>query len=163
MTRRFNFLFVLTLVFAMCATTLMAQPLVSEQSSDDEISSLTKDPKPYSPKPKDMWELGVHGGYLAVGADTPLRVPFAGFGGGVSLRKSLGYTFSLRADFSRLSRFSCFHVTFSIKHKTKTGCLNKVTFWWNVTATLKNVFKPRIKRNFEQKRFYKKEYPTGHF
>ena len=100
MTRRFNFLFVLTLAFAMCATTIMAQPLVSEQSSnDDEISSLTKDPKAYSPKPKDMWELGVHGGYLGVGGDTPFRIPFAGVGGGLSLRKSLGYTFSLRADF----------------------------------------------------------------
>lgn len=99
MTRRFNFLFVLTLAFAMCATTLMAQPFVSDQSSDDEISSLTKDPKAYSPKPKDMWELGVHAGYLGVGADTPFKIPFAGIGGGVSLRKSLGYTFSLRADF----------------------------------------------------------------
>lgn len=99
MTRRFNFMFVLTLAFAMCATTMMAQPFVSEQSSDDEISSLTKDPKAYSPKPKDMWELGVHAGYLGVGADTPFKIPFAGVGGGLSLRKSLGYTFSLRADF----------------------------------------------------------------
>ncbi|MFK7949897.1 MAG: OmpA family protein [Saprospiraceae bacterium] len=99
MTRRFNFMFVLTLAFAMCATTLMAQPLVSDQSSDDGISSLTKDPKAYSPKPKDMWELGVHAGYLGVAGDTPFRIPFAGVGGGASIRKSLGYTFSLRADF----------------------------------------------------------------
>ena len=35
---------VLTLAFAMFTTTLMAQPLMSKQSSkDDEISSLTKD------------------------------------------------------------------------------------------------------------------------
>lgn len=97
MTRRFNFLFVLTLAFAMCATTLMAQPLVSDQSSnDDEISSLTKDPKAYTPKPKDMWELGIHGGLFAVGGDV---LPRAGFGGGASIRKSLGYSFSLRGDF----------------------------------------------------------------
>lgn len=100
MTRRFNFMIVLTLAFAMFTTTLMAQPLMSEQSSsDDEISSLTKDPKTYPPRPKDMWELGVHAGYLGVGGDTPFRIPFAGVGGGLSLRKSLGYTFSLRADF----------------------------------------------------------------
>lgn len=99
MTRRFNFLFVLTLAFAMCATTMMAQPLMSEQNSDDEISSLTKDPKGYSAKQKDMWEVGVHGGYLGIAGDTPFKTPFAGVGGGVSVRKSLGYTFSLRADF----------------------------------------------------------------
>ena len=101
MTRRFNLLFVPTLVFAMCATTLMAQPLMSEQTSDDVISSLTKDPSTYSPKPKDMWQVGVHGGYLGSLGDTPLRTPVAGFGGGVSVRKSLGYTFSLRGEFVR--------------------------------------------------------------
>lgn len=99
MTRRFNLLFVLTLVFAMCAATLMAQPLMSEQTSDDVISSLTKDPSTYSPKPKDMWQVGVHGGYLGSLGDNPLRTPVAGFGGGVSVRKSLGYTFSLRGEF----------------------------------------------------------------
>ena len=99
MTRRFNLLFVPTLVFAMCATTLMAQPLMSEQTSDDVISSLTKDPSTYSPKPKDMWQVGVHGGYLGSLGDTPFRTPVAGFGGGVSVRKSLGYTFSLRGEF----------------------------------------------------------------
>lgn len=93
-------MFVLSLAFAMCATTLSAQPLASEESSDDEISILTKDPKSnYSDKPNDMWELGVHAGYLGIGGDTPLRLPFAGFGAGASIRKSLGYTFSLRADF----------------------------------------------------------------
>jgi len=83
----------------MCATTLMAQPLMSEQTSDDVISSLTKDPSTYSPKPKDMWQVGVHGGYLGSLGDNPLRTPVAGFGGGVSVRKSLGYTFSLRGEF----------------------------------------------------------------
>lgn len=100
MTRRFNFLFTLALALAMSATTLSAQPLVSEQSSDDEISILTKDPKSnYSNKPSDMWELGLHAGYLGIGADTQFKLPFAGFGAGASIRKSLGYTVSLRADF----------------------------------------------------------------
>lgn len=99
MTRRFKFLFVLTLVLAVVSTALTAQPFASEQSSDEGISELTKDPKFPVNKPSDMWELGLHAGYLALGADTPLELPIAGFGGGISLRKSLGYTFSLRADF----------------------------------------------------------------
>jgi OOP family OmpA-OmpF porin len=99
MTRRFKFLFVLTLVLAVVSTALTAQPFASEQSSDEGISELTKDPKFPVNKPSDMWELGLHAGYFALGADTPLELPIAGFGGGISLRKSLGYTFSLRADF----------------------------------------------------------------
>jgi outer membrane protein OmpA-like peptidoglycan-associated protein len=98
MTRRFKFLFIL-LVFAVASTALTAQPLASEQSSDEGISELTKDPNAYASKPSDMWELGLHAGYLGIGGDTPFKLPFAGFGGGISLRKSLGYTFSLRGDF----------------------------------------------------------------
>lgn len=99
MTRRFKFLFVFTLVLAVASTALTAQPLASEQASDEGISELTKDPNFPANKPSDMWELGLHVGYLGLGADTPAKLPFAGFGGGISLRKSLGYTFSLRGDF----------------------------------------------------------------
>jgi OmpA-OmpF porin, OOP family len=99
MTRRFKFLFVFTLVLAVASTALTAQPFASEQSSDEGISELTKDPNFPANKPSDMWELGLHAGYLGLGADTPAKLPFAGFGGGISLRKSLGYTFSLRGDF----------------------------------------------------------------
>jgi OmpA-OmpF porin, OOP family len=99
MTRRFKFLFVFTLVLAVASTALTAQPLASEQASDEGISELTKDPNFPANKPSDMWELGLHVGYFAIGGDTPAKLPFAGFGGGISLRKSLGYTFSLRGDF----------------------------------------------------------------
>jgi OOP family OmpA-OmpF porin len=99
MTRRFKFLFTFTLVLTVVSTALIAQPLASEQSSDEGISELTKDPNFPANKPSDMWELGLHAGYLGLGADTPFKLPFAGLGGGISLRKSLGYTFSLRGDF----------------------------------------------------------------
>jgi OOP family OmpA-OmpF porin len=99
MTRRFKFLFIFTLVLTVVSTALTAQPLTSEQSSDEGISELTKDPNFPASKPSDMWELGLHAGYLGMGADTPAKLPFAGLGGGISIRKSLGYTFSLRGDF----------------------------------------------------------------
>jgi outer membrane protein OmpA-like peptidoglycan-associated protein len=99
MTRRFKFLFVSTLVLAVASTALTAQPLASDKSSDEEISELTKDPNFPASKPSDMWELGLHVGYLGIAGDTPFQLPFAGIGGGISIRKSLGYTFSLRGDF----------------------------------------------------------------
>jgi OOP family OmpA-OmpF porin len=99
MTRRFNFLFALTLGIAFLATSLTAQPLSFEEASNDEISILTKETKtPYPPKPKDMWEISLHGGLLGVGADTPNEL-FPGFGLGLGVRKSLSYTWSLRGDF----------------------------------------------------------------
>jgi len=48
-------------------------------------------------KPRDMWELGLSAGHMMVIGDIPSR---PGFGGGISLRKSLGHTFSLRAEYT---------------------------------------------------------------
>ncbi|SKA01227.1 OmpA family protein [Chitinophaga eiseniae] len=47
-------------------------------------------------KPRDMWELGLHGGLHLISGTVP---PQPGFGGGISLRKALGHTFSLRAEY----------------------------------------------------------------
>ncbi|MEM1214122.1 MAG: OmpA family protein [Bacteroidota bacterium] len=46
-------------------------------------------------KPKDMWELGVHGGYLFVNGEVESE---PGFGYGLHLRKALDYVFWVRAD-----------------------------------------------------------------
>lgn len=45
--------------------------------------------------PKDMIELGVHGGYFFVGGDVPQQ---PGYGVGLHVRKSLDYVFSVRFD-----------------------------------------------------------------
>ena len=52
---------------------------------------------PYPAQPRDMWELGIHGGHSLIIGDVS---PNAGFGGGLSLRKSLGHIFSVRADWT---------------------------------------------------------------
>ncbi|MCK7559584.1 hypothetical protein MKQ70_33395 [Chitinophaga sedimenti] len=51
----------------------------------------------YPAKPRDMWELGFHGGYHFIVGDVSAR---PGFGGGLSLRKSLGHTFSIRGEYT---------------------------------------------------------------
>ncbi|MBC9930790.1 OmpA family protein [Chitinophaga qingshengii] len=48
-------------------------------------------------KPRDMWELGLHGGLHMISGTIPAQ---PGFGGGISLRKALGHTFSLRAEYT---------------------------------------------------------------
>ncbi len=48
-------------------------------------------------KPRDMWEVGVFGGYNTVISSVYSK---PSFDAGLSIRKALGYTFSLRADFT---------------------------------------------------------------
>jgi outer membrane protein OmpA-like peptidoglycan-associated protein/opacity protein-like surface antigen len=52
---------------------------------------------PYPAKPRNMWELGLHGGFSMIRGDVS---PNVGGGGGFSLRKALGHTFSLRGDYT---------------------------------------------------------------
>lgn len=52
---------------------------------------------PYPARPRDQWELGLHGGLSFFRGDIS---PRTGFGGGFSLRKSLGHTFSVRGDYT---------------------------------------------------------------
>ncbi len=52
----------------------------------------------YPARPKDAWELGLHGGHFFIDGDSDTRIP-GGYGLGFHLRKSLFYSFSLRGDF----------------------------------------------------------------
>jgi OmpA-OmpF porin, OOP family len=49
----------------------------------------------FPPRPRDMWELGVHGGHLFYAGDINAQ---PGYGFGVHVRKSLGYVLSARLD-----------------------------------------------------------------
>lgn len=51
--------------------------------------------KDSSPKPSNMLEVGVHGGYFFVAGDVD---PKAGYAGGIHFRKAIDHLFSLRAD-----------------------------------------------------------------
>ncbi|PZR22643.1 MAG: hypothetical protein DI538_28930, partial [Azospira oryzae] len=52
---------------------------------------------PFPAKPRNQWEVGIKGGLFTVFGDVPALVPT--FGGGIHVRKSLGYVFSLRGEF----------------------------------------------------------------
>jgi OmpA-OmpF porin, OOP family len=53
---------------------------------------------PYPAKPRNMWEFGIHGGSSFIVGDVSPRV-LSSVGGGFSLRKALGHTFSVRAQY----------------------------------------------------------------
>ncbi len=52
---------------------------------------------PYSAKPKNMWEFGIHAGYAFLSGDVEAPFP-AGLGLGVHLRKAINYALSFRID-----------------------------------------------------------------
>ena len=100
MTRRFNFLSAIGL------TLLFGTMAFAQQKSifDDDV---VKDPDgqhkewragntKYPSKPRDMWELGLHAGILTISGDVNPWRPIPGYAFGLSLRKSLGYVFSVR-------------------------------------------------------------------
>jgi len=79
-------------------------------------------------KPRSMWELGFHGGlHLISGTVTPTP----GFGGGISLRKALGHTFSLRAEYT-----GSFDYGQDIKLRPKPAGVGNNA--WNATAAKNN-------------------------
>ncbi len=51
----------------------------------------------YSAKPKNAWELGLHGGHFFIDGDVDRTVP-GGWGAGLHLRKAVNYVFSVRGD-----------------------------------------------------------------
>lgn len=69
------------------------------ESRMEQQQSFLNNESIYPAKPRDMWELGVHGGYAWIIGDVAAQ---PGFGAGLSLRKALGYTVSLRGDFGYL-------------------------------------------------------------
>lgn len=49
-------------------------------------------------KPRSQWEIGVKGGMFTINGDVPAVIPTPGFG--VHVRKSLGYVFSIRGEYT---------------------------------------------------------------
>lgn len=52
---------------------------------------------PFPAKPRNMWEIGIKGGIPTLASDVRAVVPTGGWG--LSVRKALGYVFSLRAEY----------------------------------------------------------------
>ena len=51
----------------------------------------------YNSRPKDSWEVGIHGGHFFIDGDVDRRIP-GGWGAGLHIRKAINYIFSIRAS-----------------------------------------------------------------
>ena len=92
----------LTITALIC---LMGTFMVAQDDMNVRSPEMTQNPEqqqqwidgqnPYSAKPRNMWDLTLHGGHSFVQGD--VDAPFwSGFGAGLSVRKSLSYVLSLR-------------------------------------------------------------------
>lgn len=98
-----NKIFTLLIVMILSALSTIAQetaPKVTDEMTvnADQNKNWRMGQTPYSAKPKNAWELGVHAGHFLIDGDVDRRLP-AGYGFGVHLRKAIHYVFSVRADF----------------------------------------------------------------
>jgi OOP family OmpA-OmpF porin len=96
MTRKLNFYLALVAMLAL-GTTSYAQPgYPDEQVKNEDQNKEYRDGKgAYPAKPRNMWELGLHGGYFQVASDVD---PQPGWAAGLSLRKAIGYSLALRVN-----------------------------------------------------------------
>lgn len=88
----------------------------------DQQRSFLNNESSFPAKPKDMWELGIHGGYNWIVGD---QIPSDfGFGAGLSLRKAIGHTFSVRGDFGYLEAKGVGRSTVSARNLAGTGAFS---------------------------------------
>jgi OOP family OmpA-OmpF porin len=83
-----------------------------------QFNSFRNNQSDYPAKPRNMWELGIHGGYHFIQGDV---AALPGFGGGLSLRKALGHTFSIRGEYTGSFDYG---LDYKLKPNTVGGAYN---------------------------------------
>lgn len=91
-------LFLPLIALLFLAFTVEGQENVERQEDTTELSGFEDGAESFPARPLDMWEIGVHGGVMYMSSDLISAWP-GGFGAGLHVRKALGYSISLRADF----------------------------------------------------------------
>ena len=104
MTKRI-YLFLFTIVIFGSYNQLSAQsesfksPVITDEMTvnPDQNKEWRAGQSKYSAKPKNMWELGIHGGRFGISGDVPTGA-LPGWGAGIHLRKAITYALSIRID-----------------------------------------------------------------
>ena len=74
---------------------------------NNELALWKSDKSKYAPKPKHVWELGIHSGVFLVDGDVDQRHFIPGSAIGLHFRRALHYVFSIRFDAFYASTFGC--------------------------------------------------------
>ncbi|MBK9376885.1 MAG: hypothetical protein IPM86_00770 [Saprospiraceae bacterium] len=100
---KITFLFILSLL---AMTRMIGQDTTVVVTGDGVDATVSTDSDPvamwksgkakYPPKPKNMWEIGLHGGHYFIDGDVDPALP--GYGFGLHIRKAVHYALSLRLD-----------------------------------------------------------------
>lgn len=93
----------------------------------------------YPAKPRSQMEIGIKAGSFAVAGDVPAKLP--GFGGGIHIRKALGYVFSLRLEYT-------YKIGKGLNWNPSSNYSNN-TAWRNTGYTTANT--PRLFYNYRTK------------
>jgi OmpA-OmpF porin, OOP family len=103
MIKKMNFLLLITLMSFSVLHAQKEEEIAPEPTADEVVRK--KDTEQHGKwkqgdyrfpgKPKNMWQIGLHGGYAQISGDVPSQF---GWGAGFHVRKALGYSLSLRLD-----------------------------------------------------------------
>lgn len=138
MTRKFNFLCTLSLL-VLFSTLAVAQPNATP-ASEDGVMQQTEETAKYPEAPNDMWELGINVGHAIMGGDVFPNLP-GGFGAGFHVRKSLGYTLSLRGGytFHRMSGRNFYTSAVDVRRNRAVSELGYTSFVDNFQSTVHSI------------------------
>ncbi len=100
-----NYFSMVRKIFTLSVTLLVGLSLTAQEMSISDNQTIDPEQNkewrmgknPYSAKPKDAWELGIHAGHFFIDGDVDTKQP-GGFGLGLHIRKAIHYSFSLRGD-----------------------------------------------------------------
>ena len=92
-------LFTLSILFLIGYSSYAQELMISDDMTvdPDQNKEWRMGKNPYSAKPKNAWELGIHAGHFFIDGDVDPKQP-GGFGLGLHIRKAIHYSFSLRGD-----------------------------------------------------------------
>ena len=92
-------LFTLSILFLIGYSSYAQELMISDDMTvdPDQNKEWRTGKNPYSAKPKNAWELGIHAGHFFIDGDVDPKQP-GGIGLGLHIRKEIHYSFSLRVD-----------------------------------------------------------------
>ncbi len=93
-------IFFVTTFLLIGSVSVLAQQVISTLDTVGTEVVTQEQLNPFTPKPKNMWELGIQGGTSFISGDVTPKYPnpFGGYSVGLHVRKAIGYAFSWRVQ-----------------------------------------------------------------
>ncbi|MEP7195783.1 MAG: OmpA family protein [Saprospiraceae bacterium] len=111
--------------------TVVDTPIVTRE--ENELSLWRSGKTKYAPKPKHVWEVGVHSGIFLIDGDVDQKHLVPGIGYGLHVRRAIHYVFSIRVD-------GFYGITYGCDPQPSSSGLSPEQFYKEPSGNLRAVF-----------------------